>query len=158
MTVSRLAYLAPLLLLACGGTTVDPGDGGADASIDGTPGQDSSLDAPTDAPAYLACMDDKGQLDGSLKTCQSSADCVMKQEETDCCGTILYVGVSKSSSAQFDACEKAWEAHFPGCGCASNVTKTEDGKATQIGLDGGAPQVHCTNFTSNGGICLTFTP
>jgi hypothetical protein len=119
------------------------------------------VDAPVDAPeeaGYLACLSAAGQLDGSLKTCQSDSDCAVEQEQTDCCGTILYVGVNTASVAKFGACETAWVAHFPGCGCASNQTKTEDGKSSTFGMDSGGPLVHCTDFTMSGGTCLTYTP
>jgi hypothetical protein len=156
--------LGAVALVACGGATtqslgnVDAAT--ADAGSDSPPpGDDAALtDAPLDAPAYLACMSASGQVDASLKTCQTAADCVIKQEQTDCCGTVLYVGVNAASASTFDACEAAWLAHFPACGCASGQTKTEDGKSNLPGLDGGAPQVHCTDFTMNGGVCLTYTP
>jgi hypothetical protein len=158
------------LLVACGGTTA-PGTSGTDASAhdastDGAPSGDDAVgpaidaatDAPGDAPAYLACMDATGKLDASLKTCASDADCLIEQEQTDCCGTLLYVGVSTASKAAFDACEASWLAHFPACGCDSGQTKTEDGKVWLPGQDASAPLVHCADFTSNGGICLTYTP
>jgi hypothetical protein len=103
-------------------------------------------------------MNESGQLDESLKTCQADSDCAIEQEQSDCCGTILYVGVSTNSVAAFSACEAAWVAHFPGCGCASNKTSTEDGKTSTIGSDAGAPAVHCIDFTMSGGICQTYTP
>ena len=138
--------------LACGGT-LNTGDAGTDASTNDS----SSSDTGTDAP-YAACFDATGQLDYSLKTCQGDGDCVIKQEQTDCCGTILYVGVNQSSTSAFDTCEAAWVSHFPGCGCASGQTKTEDGKTTYPNADATAPAIHCTDFTSNGGVCLTYTP
>jgi hypothetical protein len=153
-----------LALAACGGSTsgLSSGtDSGADARGDASPGDDLGDAAGPDAfgdAGYLACMSASGQLDVSLKTCQSNADCVIQQEQTDCCGTILYVGVSSGSVAEFDACEAAWVAHFPGCGCASNKTTTEDGKTTSLGAVGGGPEVHCTDFTMGGGVCMTYTP
>ena len=139
---------------ACGGTTAStPADGGvADAAESGGP-----TDAGTDA-AYLACMTSTGQLLGIVKSCMSSSDCVIEQELTDCCGTTLYVGISMASVGAFNACESAWEAHFPGCGCASNQTGTEDGIMARRGDDAPAPQVHCIDFTMNGGVCMTYTP
>ena len=114
-------------------------------------------DAGDDA-GYLACMNASGQLDDSLKTCQADSDCIIEQEQTDCCGTILYVGVNTASAGMFDACEAAWLAHFPACGCDSGQTKTEDGNTAAPGTDGGAPQVHCIDFTTSGGVCMTYTP
>jgi hypothetical protein len=160
--------LVVLAVAACGGSTgglsngTDSGtDSGTDARGDGSPGDDSSDAAIPDGSGeagYLACMSASGQLDGSLKACQSDGDCVIKQEQTDCCGTILYVGVSSASAARFDACEAAWVFHFPGCGCDSNKMTTEDGKMTSPAVDGGGPAVHCTDFTMSGGVCMTYTP
>lgn len=143
-----------LAVAACGGT-IGPGDGDAattDAAADGI-----ALDAGPDA-AYAACIDSSGQVDSSLKTCQSDGDCVIEEEQTDCCGTILYVGIRASAVSAFATCEAAWVDHFPGCGCASGAKKTEDGTVTGPGADAAAPAVHCGDFTSNGGICLTYTP
>jgi hypothetical protein len=156
-----------MALAACGGTTAQPATvdaGGPDAHADvvqpgdDAAGGDAPADSPLDAPGYLACMDPSGQVDGSLKACKSDAECVMKQEQIDCCGTILYVGIASSSASAFDACEAAWEAHFPGCGCDSGQTNTEDGKVTYPFGDAAAPKVHCTDFTLNGGVCMTYTP
>jgi hypothetical protein len=163
--MGSLRWIGPVViaLAACGGTSVGPSEntdaGNGDARADGPSGDDDAAvaDAPSDA-AYLACMSASGQLDASLKACQSSTDCVIKQELTDCCGTTLFVGVSTASAAKFDVCEMAWAAHFPACGCDSGQTKTEDGKTTLPGADAGSPQVHCTNFTMSGGVCMTYTP
>jgi hypothetical protein len=156
--------LVVLLLTACGGSTgglSGGNDSGTDARGDASPGDDISDSAVPDGSGdagYLACMSASGQLDGSLKTCQSDTDCVIEQEQTDCCGTILYVGVRSASAGMFDACEAAWVAHFPGCGCDSNKTTTEDGKTTSPDVDGGGPEVHCTDFTMSSGVCMTYTP
>jgi hypothetical protein len=156
--------VAAVSLAACGGSAIESSttDGGGDDARAADAGGDDATpaDAASDSasPDYLACMSASGQLDDSLKACQSDTDCVIEREQTDCCGTILYVGVATASTAMFDTCEASWVAHFPGCGCSSGDTMTEDGKTTHPGADGGAPQVHCADFTSNGGICLTYTP
>jgi hypothetical protein len=145
-----------LATASCGSNVVGPGAGGGTTTTT-TMSDAGGGDAQGDA-GYLACMDASGQLNSSIKTCQSDADCVIKQEQTDCCGTILYVGVRAASAAAFDACEAAWLAHFPACECDSNQTKTEDGKTAMVGGDAGAPQVHCTDLTMSGGVCMTSTP
>jgi hypothetical protein len=155
--------LLAIALVACGGSEVSsasPRDGGSDGAADDAPvGADSApSDAPTDAPVYLACMDSSGQLDGALKRCQSDAECVIKHHTTSCCGSVTYVGIASASVSPFVTCETAWGAHFPACECASGAPKTEDGKSLGIGADAGTPQVHCIDFTSNGGICQTFLP
>jgi hypothetical protein len=163
----RCAPLVAALLAACGGTTAQPAegvDGSTDAHADGgqpgddTGGPDAPADAPVDAPEYLTCMDASGHVDASLKACHGDSDCVIKPEQTDCCGTVLYVGIASASASRFDACEASWLAHFPACGCASAQTNTEDGKMSYSWMDASAPQVHCTNFTSAGGVCMTYTP
>ena len=160
-SVKPLAALS-LVIAACGGATSSAVDAGhADAPTDAYPTGDGPFvipDAPSDAPVYLDCLSATGKLGDALKVCQTDSDCVIEQEQTDCCGTILYVGVAKGSVAQFTSCESSWLAHFPPCGCASNSTSTEDGKMTSRGMDAPAAQVHCTDFTMSGGICLTFTP
>jgi len=160
----RWSVVAAAALAACGGSSIDTSttDGGGDdaRAADGGDDDSATADAGGDSgdTGYLACMNASGQLDDSLKTCQSDTDCVIEREQTDCCGTILYAGVDTASVMEFGTCETSWVAHFPGCGCSSGQTKTEDGMITRPGMDAGAPQVHCTDFTSSGGICLTFTP
>ncbi len=161
MASRRWLGVAAVVLAACGRSTAastTAADGGDhDAQVDGAvgdsaPGSDAAVvDAPGDSPAYLACMSATGQLDDTLKTCQSDSDCIIEQEQSDCCGSMLYVGVATASAAQFGACEAAWAAHFPGCGCAAGPSKTEDGKSTALGTDGGGPEVHCIDFTMGGG-------
>jgi hypothetical protein len=161
-----IAALAVLLLAACGGTTA-PRDDQTDAGSHDAALQDGQpvIDAPPTVDVvdlvdagYLACFSGTGQLSDSLKTCQSDGDCTIQQEQTDCCGTILYVGVNVISTTMFQTCETDWVSHFPGCGCDSNKMTTEDGNTTNPNVDGGGPQVHCADFTMSGGICLTYTP
>jgi hypothetical protein len=159
---------AMLGLTACGGIATGTDGGSTDAahnrdagSVDarGDGGHDADAhvaDASVEA-AYLACMGDAGKLDDSLKVCKSSADCVIKQEQVDCCGSILYVGVNAASAAKFDGCEAVWAAHFPGCGCPP-INMTEDGNNVSFGPDASVVHVHCADFTSSGGICLTSLP
>jgi hypothetical protein len=161
--------LAILALTACGGVAADPVNpvdgGGHDAQADGPSADDDAaaadaapVDASTDSPAYLACMNQMGQVDASLKTCHADTDCVIVQEQIDCCGTILYLGIASVSSSEYAACEAAWVAHLPACGCSSDQTKTEDGKTNYPGMDAAAPRVHCIDFTMSGGVCMTYTP
>ena len=164
-TVLWFASLAVLAVAACGGSTApaSPGDaGGREAhGGDGAPLEDTGSDAARDGAAdasYLACFNANGRLDASIKACQVDGDCLIKQEQTDCCGSLLEVGVNAMYAGTFAACEDAWVAHFPGCGCASGTTLTEDGKTSTPGSDAGPPQVRCTDFTTSGGVCLTFTP
>jgi hypothetical protein len=111
-------------------------------------------DASPDAQAYLACMSVSGQIDTSLKTCNTASDCVVEREQTDCCGAILDVGVNSASVSKFIACETAWVAHFPDCVCMPNAVTTEDGTTLP---DGTAPGVQCF-VASDSGLCLTYFP
>jgi hypothetical protein len=146
-----------LVVAACGTNSAAPSASDASHPED-TAGADggqpnASADEPTDASAYLACFSATGQLSAGLKGCQADVDCVSKVEFTDCCGSILYAGVSAVSAARFDACDKAWQAHFLGpCQCPPKGTVTEDGKMI-IGVDASSPQVHCAS-----GACMTYLP
>jgi hypothetical protein len=144
-----------LVLAACGGRSepLSSNDGGNAAALEAS-------SAPADSPAYLTCLNASGKLDPSLKTCQADVDCVAKVEFTDCCGSILYVGVNTASVSEFDPCEASWEAHFLGpCLCQPKPTQTEDGHTLPpLGMDASGPEVRCTDLTMNGGLCMTFTP
>jgi hypothetical protein len=157
------AVAAALVAAACGGSSAP--DIGASSSSGGSSSGGSSSggsssggsssgghDAGADA-GYLACIDAQGKIDPSFKACSGDGDCAIRQHETSCCGTSLYVGIATSRLGTFDTCETAWDAHFPGCGCPSGPAQTEDGKTVPFGQDAGAPQVHCS-----GGLCMTYLP
>jgi hypothetical protein len=143
--------LGLLMLAACGINGARPGSSDASHVEDVVSVDGGQADGTADASAYLACFSATGQLSAALKSCQADGDCVTQLEFTDCCGSILYVGVSAASAARFEACEKAWQAHFAGpCMCPPKGTMTEDGK-TIIGVDASSPQVHCAS-----GACMTY--
>ena len=144
MASSRWFGPLVLVLAACGARTekVVSSDGGNAA----------------DSPDYLTCFNASGQLDPSLKSCQTDVDCVAKVELTDCCGSILYVGVNTASVSDFNACEASSEAHLGLCMCQPNPTQTEDGQTLPSAMDAGGPEVRCTDLKMNGGLCKTFTP
>jgi hypothetical protein len=155
-----------LMVAACGtgsngGVSAQcPGPGGCEdtgvGSDASSPGDATSGNGgQADAAAYLACFSTTGQLSAAIKSCQTDVDCVTKIDFTDCCGNMLYVGVSARSATGFDACEMAWRAHFLGrpCGpCPSPpaVAMTEDGQTL---FDASSPQVHCAS-----GECMTYLP
>jgi hypothetical protein len=168
MSNARWAALATLALVACGrvdGGTAEPadsgvGDGARDSRADHTAAPkdaatEARADAFLDATVTFACFTASGELDDSLKACQSDGDCTIEEEQTDCCGTTLYVGVAQGSTAAFAACESAWAAHFPGCGCASGAMHTEDGESVSSRT---SVRAHCTDFTESAGICRTYVP
>lgn len=151
-------------MAGCGGSTQPLSPRAADAGIDdgrasppAPPDASEPTDASSDASPYLACMNATGQVSDTLKTCQNDSQCAIEPEQVDCCGTILWVGINTASALEFEACQPSWLAHFPGCGCASNQTRTEDGTVSYLGMDAAAPQVAC-GAGSAGGLCLTYTP
>jgi hypothetical protein len=101
---------------------------------------------PPPATGYLTCMDDQGTLNGTMKSCSNDNDCVIVKEQTDCCGSQLYAGISATQQSTFATCESAWEMHEGGCACAAFGPKTEDGKL----VGNGAPQVHCVLVGTTG--------
>ena len=156
--------LATTALCGCGGST-DPGsstDAAGDVATDSgstdgvaidSSGRDVTTDASTDGGA---CFDETGSVPSvPFKVCANDDDCTTATHETDCCGNSQIIGVSKSQAAAYAACEKPWDEHFPGCGCAGGPPKTEDGKTA---TDPSAVIVKCTDRTGTTGICRTSLP
>lgn len=130
------AVLAGLVTSGCGSTgkvSTDGSDASSDASSDTS--SDTSSETPVDA---LACFDDAGAVPSAMRTCNVASDCIVDLHQTDCCGTTVFTGIAKASQAAFEACERPWLAHFPGCGCAGRFM-TDDGKiigdTTKVGID-----------------------
>ncbi len=132
-------------------------DGGVDtgALVDGAvtdSGASDGADVGDTADASF-CVGDT--VPSGLKLCKSDADCSIASHTTSCCGSAVLVGVASASKSTFDACEKAWDDHFPKCGCPTAAPTTEDGKTP---ADPSKAVVHCVDFTTSGGICKTVTP
>ncbi len=133
----RLSLVLIPLLAACGGKVDAPTtDAASDTGASDTAVSDS---APADT-APLACVDDKGQMPLSLKACGSDADCSQSVRQTDCCGTMLAVGVHKDLAAAFGTCERARQKELPLCDCLPKPLAAEDGSL--IPADGAA-KVRC---------------
>jgi hypothetical protein len=108
---------------------------------------------PPPPTGYLTCMDSAGNVSSTMKTCTYDTDCMIAKEQTDCCGSSLYVGISTNQQSTFASCETAWEMHEGGCACAAFGPKTEDGKS----VGNGAPQVHCVAQPTTGtATCQTY--
>lgn len=90
----------------------------------------------------------------AVKECQGASSCLVKEHQINCCGTMIWMGVAAGDEAAFDACEAAWRDHFPGCGCASEATKTEQ-PATAV-PDITKVDVGCMNCTMESCVCMTF--
>jgi hypothetical protein len=107
-----------------------------------------------DCATYDECMSASGTVASSVKSCSGDQDCRAVAEQTDCCGSVLWVGVANVSSGLFAACETSWASQYPPCSCAASA-KTEDGKATAT--NGSTASAHCVS-TSGGNVCMTTTP
>jgi hypothetical protein len=103
---------------------------------------------------YDECMSADGTVSASMKSCNVDNDCRAVAEQTDCCGSLLYVGVANFSSGLFTECEASWASQYPPCKCLGSA-KTEDGKPTE--MNGSTASVHCV-ATSGGNTCMTSTP
>jgi hypothetical protein len=84
------------------------------------------------------------------KTCAAAADCVVALHQVNCCGTLTAIGINAAEASAFAAAEMTCQMQYPGCGCASTPTTTEDGK---MSMDDTQIQVGCMN-----GQCSTFLP
>jgi hypothetical protein len=174
--IMRATLVAALLVLpaaACGGSTTTSGDlfaqGGDDAAADGTSGADGgtsgddaggpgrdggpSADAGASDAAALDCFLPDGGVRPEWKACTSAQACTEKLHQLNCCGSELAVGLNHAFVNAFGKCEAAWDAKFPGCGCAAAPTMTENGDT--LG-QGGTIVVECVDIRSNGvGVCRT---
>ena len=163
MTWLRISFAVALATtaLACGGSTQlgsetdSGGDAAADSGGSDSGSSDSGVgDAPSDTAS--ACFDEAGSAPSiPFKVCANDSDCVTATHETDCCGNSQIIGVNKAQAAAYAACEKPWDEHFPGCGCAGGPPKTEDGKTA---TDTSLVVVKCTDRTGSSGICKTSLP
>jgi hypothetical protein len=151
MRPSLAFFAASIAVAACSSSSSEGGttDGGSDATTDAT--SDSTTgDAPIDGGR---CWDEAGNWIFDDKSCGSDADCTTATHRTTCCSTEI-VGVAKSKLADFTTCEGSWSAQFPACDCPATQPTAEDGKT----IEAGTAVVHCTNFTSSGGVCMTTAP
>ncbi|GAC1394796.1 MAG: hypothetical protein NVSMB47_04440 [Polyangiales bacterium] len=107
--------------------------------------------APLDAGP--ACFDASGAIPDDMRRCGTDSDCVAQPHQLDCCGSYQDTGIASASNLRFKGCEGAWDAHFPGCGCAARPTITDDGKTI---TDPAKVTVHCVLPTSGAaGQCQT---
>lgn len=78
----------------------------------------------------------------------------MVVHQTDCCGNTLLLGVASTHLKELQACEQAWRATLPGCGCPAGPPKIEQPAGTTV-TDPSAAQVTCGDFTQTSGICFS---
>lgn len=160
-----LVGLAFLVAAGCGGSSTSGGTGGSGGATGGSAGSGatggggsgatggSPADASTDG-GFSQCFDSKGNfIAGYDWTTCGGGDCSMVAHETDCCGSILLIGVASSHLKALQACEKAWRASLPACGCASNKISTQQPSSTVANQS--MATVQCTDWTMQSGICLS---
>ncbi len=129
-------------------------DAGADADIACVCQLHGEDNLEYDCATYDECMSASGTVASSVKSCSTDQDCQPVAEQTDCCGSVLWVGIAKLSTELFAACETSWASQYPPCSCAA-AAKTEDGKTTAT--NGSTASAHCVS-TSGGNVCMTTTP
>jgi hypothetical protein len=128
------------------------GAGGAGGSTGGSAGE--SEDAAPDGSSFSDCFNRQGMFSNyDLKICNPVLnECIFAAHQTDCCGSITYVGLQKDQKAKFDECEAAWRQTFPPCGCAPGPSTVE-----QAGTVSGESEVavDCVNCTTTTCVCVT---
>lgn len=82
------------------------------------------------------------------RTCTNGADCVAVLHQSDCCGTVVAIGISGTQRSRFDADERACRATYQQCMCAPRQLATDDGSRLR---DQAEVAVSCTE-----GLCTTY--
>lgn len=149
----RSLGLALILFLGCSGSTEStPANNDKDAGIDAAEsGADTATEATDDA-VDDAPFDPETCIWRS-KWCQGGSVCVGAAHMVDCCGTLQIIGVNQTNMDQFVECEQQWRDSLPDCGCASQETTDDRGVPVE---DIANVTAECTNFTSEGGICMSY--
>ena len=91
------------------------------------------------------CFDANGNVPPSSKACTTDADCQVVYYTEDCCGTQRLAGVNKQSVAQVTACTADRASKFPGCGCESRGSVTDDGSRSSSSPSLTVIHLECTN-------------
>jgi hypothetical protein len=142
---------------SAGSSAGSGGSAGSSAGSGGSAGSSAGSGGSTGGSSggsYLDCFDESGKLTNhDLKTCTGDT-CTFLVHQTDCCGNTLLIGVESSKLAELQACEAAWAATLPACGCPAGPPEIEKPAGTTVG-DPSAAQVLCDNWTMSSGICLT---
>jgi hypothetical protein len=100
-----------------GADAIEASLGGRDAATEaGAGGVQCGTQGPPSFPAFD-------------KTCSTDADCVLAVHMLSCCGDVLVTAISRGALPAFQADESTCESQYPGCGCASNSVKFENGVA-----------------------------
>ncbi|MBW2453075.1 MAG: hypothetical protein JRI68_01115 [Deltaproteobacteria bacterium] len=166
---SITSWLAVLMIVACGGSaTKDEGGGGTGGTggaggstggtgggTGGTGGTSSGGGSGGGTLSWQDCFDDDGQtVQWALNLCDNADTCTMVEHQIDCCGTIMFVGVTEDALADFEACEAAWRATLPLCDCPMGLPQVQQPYGQTVDSENDAG-VSCTNWTMDSGLCLT---
>jgi len=130
----RTAILSLTLLAACNGDTTTGEDGAPAGDLGASTG-------PLTCQGYT--------MPAFSKACAAKSDCVVVTHTVDCCGTGKAIGLNAADKAEFEAEEKTCAATYPGCGCPTGPTGTEDGSQAPWGT--GTIAVDCVV-----GVCTTY--
>jgi hypothetical protein len=131
---------------AAGGPDVATSD--APVGSPDLPGADGPGTDGPGADAAAAC----GFVDSLDHSCTADADCEVALHQTDCCGSLVAVGINVAADGTFQADETACDATYPGCGCAPAPTMTDSGETA---TDPGTIQAACV-IRGPGMVCLTY--
>lgn len=128
--------LGALFVLACSGTAMTGGTGGANASGGNSTGGSGGSGAASSGGAGatstgggggIKCSGANASFPTFDRTCTTANDCVLVSHLTSCCGSTLLMSIASNQKAAFDSAEKICDAQYPACGCASMGINVEDG-------------------------------
>jgi hypothetical protein len=136
----KLVAIVSLLMSGCNGDGAVKSDGmvGGDGSTTGDLGASTGV---------LKCG--TYSMPPFSKACAKTADCVLVTHTIDCCGSGKAIGLAASDEAAFKAEEAKCAATYPGCGCPTGPTRTEDG--SKAPMTANAVAVECV-----AGICTSY--
>ena len=138
-----------------GGTGIGGGAGGTgvtggSSSSGGTPqtgGGSGVADAGTGNGGSAAKLCGPG---GTFPTfargCSSATNCALVQHETNCCGSMLIMGINHGEVTRFADAEKLCESQYPLCGCVSQGIQAEDGTTVPADM-ANTIVAECVNMT-----------
>ena len=82
-----------------------------------------------DAGAPIVCLaHGVGSFPTFDRSCHNDIDCFVAMHQTDCCGSIVAMGLSASQRVAFDAAERVCEGMYPPCMCAPHPPLADDGR------------------------------
>lgn len=60
------------------------------------------------------------------RSCDHTNECMLVEHESDCCGSIRWMGIPTRLEAEFDEAEAACRASYPACHCDPSYAVEED--------------------------------